>query len=82
MAATLAFPGNKNSVKRKDHYEMVEYLPFENMMCPVPGLYQEALRLIYGDNVMTPVMGSSQHGELLINFSESYKSNPKTYDRL
>ena len=63
-------------------FEYLKYLTSENMMCPVPGLYQEALRLIYGDNFMTPVMGSSQHGELLINFSESYKSNPKTYDRL
>lgn len=82
VVATLAFPRNKNSVKRKDHYEMVEYLPFENMMCPVPGVYQEVLRLIYGDNFMTPVMGASQHGELLVNFSESYKNNPKTYDKL
>ena len=61
---------------------MVEYLPFENMLCPVPGLYQKALRLIYGDDFMTPIMGASQHGELLVNFSESYKTNPKTYDRL
>lgn len=52
------------------------------MLCPVPGLYQEALRLIYGDDFMTPIMGASQHGELLVNFSESYKTNPKTYDRL
>lgn len=45
---------------QEEWYLTTEYLPFENMMLPVPGNYDAVLTAMYGD-WRTPVRGTSLH---------------------
>lgn len=51
---------NKRCHLQSDWYRSVEYLPFENILMPVPCQYEAALTEIYGD-WRTPVRGTSSH---------------------
>ena len=42
-------------------YEKSIRVPFENIEIPVPVGYQEVLRVLYGENYMTPVMTGARH---------------------
>ena len=45
---------------QKDWYQTCEYLPFENIILPVPKNYDAVLTTLYGD-YMTPVKSSAGH---------------------
>ncbi len=45
---------------KKEWYSEVVYMPFENMMIPVPKEYDKILKVMYGD-YMTPVRGTQDH---------------------
>lgn len=52
--------GAKSEVRERKWYERIVYLPFEDMMLPVPGEYHKVLSSIYGQ-YMNPVMGTQCH---------------------
>ena len=39
---------------KRDWFENIIYLPFENVTVPVPANYKEVLNLIYGDYMQLP----------------------------
>lgn len=46
---------------RKEWFEDVVYLPFENIVIPVPSGYDKILQVSYGKDYMKPVRGTSFH---------------------
>lgn len=46
---------------KKESYEKVIEMPFENTTIPVPAGYDEILRVKYSDNYMTPRKGGGSH---------------------
>ena len=48
---------------KKEWYEKSILMPFENIMIPVPGDYDQVLRVMYGDDYMTPKKDCSCHTE-------------------
>lgn len=66
--APLSFdPRNERFYRKKEWYNEVIYLPFENILMPVPKDYDLILRKQYGPNYMTPVQASSMHGGTIIS---------------
>lgn len=63
--AKLLFP--------KRIFQETLWVPFENMEVPIPAGYDEFLRTQYGPDYMTPVMASTNHGQLVIDPDHSYK---------
>lgn len=53
--------GSGKGVLRCDWYDEKIYLPFENIMMPVPKHYDEVLKTLFGDDYMTPIRGTSFH---------------------
>lgn len=49
------------------------WVPFENITVPVPNGYDEFLRTQYGDNYMTPLRVSTNHGDVIFSTEKSYK---------
>lgn len=47
----------------KDWYNHTVYLPFEYISIPVPECFNEVLKVLYGDNYMTPVQALTSHGD-------------------
>lgn len=56
----------------KSWYKEICYLPFENIQIPVPIEYDRVLRVVYGDDYMTPQMAPSAHGDLVLDTAKSY----------
>ena len=48
------------------------WLPFENILVPVPKEYDMYLKMMYGDDYMTPSKVSSFHGEVYFDTEHSY----------
>ena len=46
---------------KREWYEKSIEVPFENIMIPIPVGYTEVLRVLYGDNYMTPIRGTADH---------------------
>lgn len=74
--ANLSLPSLQNEI-RKDMtlYNDVVYAPFEMLRLPIPKNFNSILTRQYGD-YMTPVRGSSCHGDVLIDTNMSYKDTP------
>lgn len=62
---------------KKEYFEEIEYLPFEDIMVPVPKKYDDVLKVYYGDHYMKPVKGTSLHGNVVFDVSKSYKEYKK-----
>ena len=45
---------------KKEWYEDVVMLPFENIQIPAPAMWDEALKAQFGD-YMTPIRGTADH---------------------
>lgn len=56
---------------RKEWYDETIWMPFEDMMVPVPKRYHELLTCEYGD-YMTPVNSGSLHGDMIFDAERSY----------
>ena len=65
----------KNTWKRQWFDEMV-YLPFENRRIPVPAGYDGRLRQEYGD-YMKPAKAPTMHGSLFLDPDVSYREYQK-----
>lgn len=57
--------------RRREWYENVVYLPFENIMMPVPAMYHEILSARYGD-YMKPAKAPSIHGTVIFDTERPY----------
>lgn len=63
--AKLLFP--------KRIFQETLWVPFEQMEVPIPAGYDEFLRIQYGPDYMTPVMASTNHGQLVLDPDHSYR---------
>lgn len=71
----ISFILNRNGYRfiPKDYYlESVE-VDFEDTKVPIPKEYDKILKMLYGENYMTPLKVSTTHGKLIINTERSYK---------
>lgn len=50
----MVMPGRSRYRYRKEWFDSVEYMQFENGTIAVPNGYEQILRVAYGDNYMTP----------------------------
>ena len=72
--APLAFdPLNTKSYRKKEWYEDVAYMPFENIQVPVSTHYDEILKKQYGSDYMTPMQAPTIHGTIILDSNCSYK---------
>lgn len=72
--APLAFaPLNKRFYRKKEWYQDVIYIPFENMQIPVSTHYDDILKKQYGPNYMTPMQIPTLHGDVIMDPNRSYK---------
>jgi lipopolysaccharide cholinephosphotransferase len=63
----------RHFLREKEWYSETVYLPFEDVMMPLPKEYDKILRLQYGD-YMTPVKAPSYHdGFLVLTTEKSYQ---------
>lgn len=58
--------------KRKEWLSETIYMPFENIMVPVPIGYDNILRNLYGNDYMTPRKQPTCHGEVIFDTQRSY----------
>lgn len=70
--AELSFSGDDILFDRHIFDETV-WMPFEDLMVPVPKGYDLFLRTQYGDDYMTPRQDPSYHGELMFDTEHSYR---------
>lgn len=55
----------------RDYYAETQYMPFEDMMLPVPNGYDTILTRLYGD-YMTPREAPSFHGSVILDLERPY----------
>ncbi len=63
---------------RKEWFRKTEYLPFENIMIPVPAEYDKILTHLYGD-YRQMIRGGSDHENIIIEPDISYKEYMRKY---
>lgn len=61
----------KKLIRKKEWYQDVVLLPFENIMMPVPAKYDEILSARYGD-YMKPAKAPSLHGTIVFDTERPY----------
>ena len=54
--------GGKTAVFKKSYFADTVMLPFEGIKIPAPAAYDAVLRGYFGDDYMTPIMFSADHG--------------------
>lgn len=77
----FSFPPYKTPVRYKRWYEKTLWLPFEDMLMPVPSEYDKELRACFGDNYMTPIRGGAVHGSVIFDTETPYKEKLKELRR-
>lgn len=70
MLGAMMFKCNCKIV-RKEWYDNTIYLPFEDIMLPVPKEYDKVLTTLYGD-YMTPSHAPTEHGSVIFDTEHSY----------
>lgn len=58
--------------KEREWYNDTIWLPFEDIMLPVPKEYDKVLKTLYGDSYMVPVQAPSGHGEIIFDTGHPY----------
>ena len=64
---------DKYSFMKKEWYKETIYVPFENIMIPIPKEYDNVLKAMYGKDYMIPKNIPTEHGEVLFDPDYSYK---------
>lgn len=77
----IVYTITNNSCKpsRREWFQKVEYLPFENIMIPVPAEYDKILTQTYGDYHQM-VQGGSDHEGIILEPDIPYKEYMQTID--
>lgn len=71
---TFLRTNSERTTRKKEWFSETIYLPFEDIVVPVPIGYAEILRKQYGENYMTPIRIPPLHGgEILFDTKKSYK---------
>lgn len=70
LLGAIMFKSNCKIVK-KEWYENTIYLPFEDIMMPVPKEYDKILTTLYGD-YMTPSNAPTAHGSVIFDTDHPY----------
>lgn len=70
LIGAIMFKSNCKIV-RKEWYNNTIYLPFEDIMMPVPMEYDKVLTVLYGD-YMTPAQAPTEHGSVIFDTDHSY----------
>ena len=67
----------KAQVRYRKWYLETKWLPFEDILMPVPGDYDSELRACFGDNYMTPVKASTMHGSVVFDTERPFSQTLK-----
>lgn len=65
--------GEKELMIDKRLFDRIKYVQFENIKVPILEMYDERLKICYGD-WRVPVRNSSKHGGMFFKVDESYKN--------
>lgn len=57
----------------KHYFDETEWMNFESIKVPVPGRYDDYLRLMYGDDYMVPRKVPTVHGSVIFDTEHGYK---------
>jgi lipopolysaccharide cholinephosphotransferase len=57
----------------RDIFDETVWLDFEDIKAPAPAAYDRMLRIIFGDNYMTPIHAATSHGEVIFDVEKNYK---------
>ena len=57
----------------RDIFDETIWLDFEDIKAPAPAAYDRMLRIIFGDNYMTPIHAATSHGEVIFDVEKNYK---------
>lgn len=71
LVSTLSL-NYRTRIKNRSFYDKTEYWDFENIKIPIPGDYDQLLKIDFGD-YMTPVQQPTLHGNLYFDTKRSYK---------
>lgn len=77
----FSLPPYKTPIRYRQWYEKTLWLPFEDILMPVPSEYDKELRACFGDNYMTPVRGGAMHGSVIFDTETPYKEKLKELRR-
>lgn len=63
----------KTPIRCRQWYDETLWMPFEDMLMPVPWEYDKELRACFGDNYMTPLRSGMMHGSVIFDTKKPYK---------
>ncbi len=69
----MSYRFNKKKIFDKHLYDRTLWMPFEDILMPVPEGYDTILRAEYGDYTIRKMVSSSHGGPLVIDSNKSYK---------
>lgn len=72
FVAQRSFTGDKYMYHRTT-FDKTLWVPFENILAPIPAGWEEILLAQYGKNYMTPIKAPTVHGALIIDTQRSYR---------
>ena len=72
FVAERSFTGDKY-MYHKYIFDKTLWVPFENILAPIPEGWEEILLAQYGKNYMTPIKAPTVHGALIIDTHRSYR---------
>ena len=64
---------NQYHYLKKEWFNKIEYVPFENIMIPIPKEYDKVLSNYFGKDYMTPKNLPTDHGDVIFDTEHSYK---------
>lgn len=70
--ANISFSGNRLLFDRHLFDDTV-WMDFEDIKAPLPAGYDRYLRILYGDDYMTPRQDPTEHGELVVSTTRSWR---------
>lgn len=70
--ANISFSGSRLLFDRHLFDDTV-YMDFEDIKVPLPAGYDRYLRILYGDDYMTPRQDPTEHGELVVSTTRSWR---------
>lgn len=71
--ADLCLPMPLKRIRRyREDFENLKYADFEFIQIPIFENYDRNLKMLYGDNYMTPIHASSEHGGLIMDVDKPY----------
>ena len=70
----IAWYYHERNLKKREWFDKTIYVPFEDILIPVPKNYHAILTKSYGENYMTPIQAPSMHdGLICVSTDHSYK---------